>query len=285
MAASKSPSDWVEQMVGMFAFRAFAGGKAIWMLNYSWDGERGVSIPESMKTLFAAQLTAGANTWHAKGHVMSGSNDMAMRTEAFAWIARHEETFYDAREPIDAIGVYFSPQTRNYFAKEYTKSFKSVMNLMMQSHLEFQIVTPRTLARFRGRLLILPDARCIGDEEIAAAGSARLLITGDTRSLQADGVKRPENPFHDKPRAEPGFPRSRKYSPEPAMVTQSRSARRRWSSCRSRVCTANHVWDVDGVREARPIVNLPVAAGCWLESRLRARVKPVRGRQGLVRSG
>lgn len=207
MAASKSAADWLDQIIGMFAFRAFAGGKASWMLNYSWDGERGVSVPESMKTLFGAQLTAGANTWDAKGHVMSGSNDMAMRTEAFGWIARHEETFYDAREPIDPIGVYFSPQTRNYFAEEYTKSFKGVMKLVLQSHREFQIVTPRTLARFRGRLLILPDARCISDEEIAAAGSARLLITGDTGSLQADGVKRRENPFHDAPRAEPGSAR------------------------------------------------------------------------------
>lgn len=207
MAASKSAADWIGQLIGMFAFRAFAGAKASWMLNYSWDGERDVSIPESMKTLFAAQLTAGANTWDAKGHVMSGSNDMAVRTEAFAWIARHQETFYDAREPIDPIGVYFSPQTRNYFAEEYTKSFKAVMDLLLQSHLEFQIVTPRTLARFRGRLLILPDARCMSGEEIAAAGSGRLLVTGGTGSLQADGAGRQEHAFHDAPRAEPGSPR------------------------------------------------------------------------------
>ena len=54
--------DWFDQMIGMFTFRSFAGRKATWMLNYSWDGEKGVSIPEAMKTLFAAQLTAGANT-------------------------------------------------------------------------------------------------------------------------------------------------------------------------------------------------------------------------------
>jgi hypothetical protein len=207
MAASKSPADWVDQMIGMFAFRAFAGGKASWMLNYSWDGERGASVPESMKTLFAAQLTAGANTWDAKGHVMSGSNDLATRTEVFGWIAKHDERFYDAREPIDPIGVYFSPQTRNYFAEEYTKSFKKVMNLVLQSHGEFQIVTPRTLSQFRGRLLILPNARCMSDEEIGAVGSTRLLITGDTGSLQADGAKRALNPFHDSPRAEPGSAR------------------------------------------------------------------------------
>jgi hypothetical protein len=207
MAASKSPSDWVDQLIGMFAFRAFAGDKASWMLNYSWDGEQDVSIPESMRTLFAAQLTAGANSWDAKGHVMSGSNDIATRTEAFGWIARHEGTFYDLREPIDPIGVYFSPQTRNYFAEEYMKSFKNVMKAVLQSHREFQIVTPRTLPKFHGRLLILPDVRCISDQEIAALRSTRLLITGATGSLTADGAHRPENAFRDPLRAEPGSAR------------------------------------------------------------------------------
>jgi hypothetical protein len=124
MAAAKSISDWFDQMIGMFAFRAFAGDKPSWMLNYSWDGEKGVSIPESMKTLFAAQLTAGANSWDAKGHVMSESNDIATRTEVFGWIKQHEHVFYDLRRPVDPAGVYFSPQTRDYFPKEFTEAFK-----------------------------------------------------------------------------------------------------------------------------------------------------------------
>jgi hypothetical protein len=179
MAASKSPADWIDQMIGIFAFRAFAGGKASWMLNYSWDGEKGVSIPEAMKTMFAAQLTAGANSWDAKGHVMSGSNDIAVRREVFGWIARHEKTFYDPREPVHPTGVYFSPQTRNYFPDEYIRSFKKQMNFMLRGHREFQIVTPRTLPQFRGRVLFLPDARHIGAGEMAALRARRdLLLSG-----------------------------------------------------------------------------------------------------------
>lgn len=177
MAASKSPADWIDQMIGMFAFRAFAGGKPSWMLNYSWDGEQGVSIPESMKTLFAAQLTAGANTWDARGHVMSGSNDMAVRSRVFEWISRHEHTFYDPREPVDPIGVYFSPQTRNYFPEAYVRAFKGVMKAVLQAHCEFQIVTPRTLAQFHGRLLILPGARSLAAGELADLRSRRLAVS------------------------------------------------------------------------------------------------------------
>ncbi len=168
MAASKSAFDWLDQMMGMFAFRAFAGSKATWMLNYSWDGEKGVSIPDSMKTLFSVQLTAGANSWDAQGHVMSGSNDLSVRTQVFDWIRKHQNTFYNQREPVDPIGVYFSPRTRDYYPREFIASFKGTLGLLLLSHREFQIVTPRTLSQFSGRVLILPDARCLGDDELAA---------------------------------------------------------------------------------------------------------------------
>lgn len=204
MAAGKSPADWIEQMIGMFAFRSFAEGKATWMLNYSWDGEEGVSIPEAMKTMFAAQLTAGANSWDAKGHVMSGTNDAATRTEVYRWIAKHKETFYDRRDPVEPIGIYFSPQTRNYYPEEAMASFKGAMNVVLQSHREFQIVTPRTLGRFRGNLLILPDVRCIGDREMQALQTHNLLVTGQSGSHTFDGGRRPRNPLTAVEQAEPG---------------------------------------------------------------------------------
>ncbi len=200
MAASKSAFDWLDQMIGMFAFRAFAGNKATWMLNYSWDGEKGVSIPEAMKTLFAVQLTAGANSWDAQGHVMSGSNDLAVRTEVFDWIRKHEHTFYDQREPVDPIGVYFSPRTRNYFPDEFIRSFKGTMSLLLLSHREFEIVTPRTLAQFGGRILILPEVRCVDDDELTTfqdfmSHGRQLIFTGKSGDLRIDGERRFANPL------------------------------------------------------------------------------------------
>ena len=40
------------------------------------------------------------------------------------------------------------------------------MYLLLQAHLEFQVVTPRTLKDYKGEILILPDVKCISDEEI-----------------------------------------------------------------------------------------------------------------------
>jgi hypothetical protein len=79
MAASRSQVDWFLYQAGMLSFRAFAQGKASWILNYSWDGEKGVSAPEPMKNLANSIVMAGANFWDAPGHSMAGSNDLATR--------------------------------------------------------------------------------------------------------------------------------------------------------------------------------------------------------------
>jgi hypothetical protein len=110
-----------------------------------------------MANMFMAQVMSGANVWDARGHVMSGSNDLPTRTKVFGWIRDHEKTFYSPRQPISPVGVYFSPATRNYFADEYIDAYKGMLTLLMQSHLEFQVVTPATLRSFAGRTLILPD--------------------------------------------------------------------------------------------------------------------------------
>jgi hypothetical protein len=67
----------------------------------------------------------------------------------------------------------------------------------MQEHLEFQVVTPRTLADFRGRTLILPDVRVTSDSEKAwlrkyVDGGNTLVVTGEdaTQLGAAAGVVR-----------------------------------------------------------------------------------------------
>ena len=183
MAASRTPLDWFRYQIGMQTFRAFAQGKATWILNYSWDGDPKVRAPEPMKNLFMSELMAGANVWDAATHVMSGSNDLATRKQVFTWIAAHEKMFYRPRTAIDPVGIYFSPATRNYFTKEFLRSYQGTLLLLMQSHREYQIVTPRTLGSFRGKNLILPDVRILSTEETAAlrkyAGSiGKIVATG-----------------------------------------------------------------------------------------------------------
>ena len=200
-SAARTPLAWFQDMVGMYSFRSFAGSQPSWMLSYSWETEKQIVPGEAMQNLAMAQLMAGTNTWDAQGHGMSGSNDMATRKLIFGWIKEHEKTFFLPREPVRPIGVYFSPQSRNYFSKEFIESYRGIMLLLSQSHLEFQIVTPRTLEAFRGSALILPDARCLGNEELDALGSYAssghtLIATGETGKYDETGALRETNRLH-----------------------------------------------------------------------------------------
>jgi len=183
MASARTPLDWFRYQVGMHSFRAFAQGKATWILNYSWDGDKKVDAREAMQNLAMSQVMAGANFWDAPGHSMAGSNDLPTRKKIFTWIAANQKTFYRPRQPIQPVGVYFSPKTRDYFAADFISSYRGCLILLMQTHREFQIVTPRTLAEFKGEVLILPDVRELSEAEraalkILAAAGTRLVITG-----------------------------------------------------------------------------------------------------------
>ena len=130
MASSRNPLDWFAYQVGMHSFRAFAQGKATWILNYSWDGDKKVDKQESMMNLAMSQIMAGANFWDAPGHSMGGSNDLPTRKKIFTWIQAHQNTFYAPRNPLHPVGVYFSPQTRNYYADEFIRSYRGILILL-----------------------------------------------------------------------------------------------------------------------------------------------------------
>jgi hypothetical protein len=183
MAASRSPLNWFYYQVGMHSFRAFAQGKATWILNYSWDGDKVVDKREAMKNLAMSQLMDGANFWDAPGHSMAGSNDQPTRKQIFDWIKQNEKVFYLPRTPIDPIGVYFSPQTRNYYADDFIRSYRGILILLMQAHREFQVVTPRTLQEFKGSAMVLPSVQMLDANERSwidqyLSQGKKLIVTG-----------------------------------------------------------------------------------------------------------
>src|SRR5579863_2662758 len=182
MASERKPIDWFRYQVGMHSFRAFAQGKATWILNYSWDGDKKVAARESMMNLAMSEVMAGANFWDAPGHSMAGSNDLPTRKAIFDWIHANEKEFYLPRKPFHPIGVYFSAATRNYHADDFIASYRGILILLMQKHLEFQIVTPRTLEEFHGQTLVLPDVRELDEREKSwlkdFVTHGRLVVTG-----------------------------------------------------------------------------------------------------------
>jgi hypothetical protein len=122
---------------------------------------------------------AGTNTWEVRGPVMSGSNDIQTSRRIFGWIRDPEKTFFLPRQPVRPMGVYFSAKSPNYFAREFIEFYRGVLMLLFESHLEFHIVTPRTLEALRGSVLILPDARCLSRREL---DSLRICLPRERRS-------------------------------------------------------------------------------------------------------
>ena len=181
MASSRSQVDWFLYQAGMLTFRSFASGKATWILNYSWDGDKNVDPREAMKNLAMSQVVTGANFWDAPGHSMAGSNDEATRTQIFQWIEKNEKVLYSPRVPMHPVGVYFSPKSRDYDPGGFLPSYRGLLVLLLQSHREFQVVTPRTLAEFHGQTLVLPNVTVLSDAEKQSlqrfAGSGGRIIT------------------------------------------------------------------------------------------------------------
>jgi hypothetical protein len=169
MAASRRPLDWFLYQAGMLSFRAFAQGKATWILNYSWDGDKGVAARDAMKNLAMSIVMAGANFWDAPGHEMAGSNDPATRKQIFEWIAKNEKTLYLPRLPMQPVGVYFSPKSRDYTQDEFLDSYRGALVALLQAHREIQVVTPRTLADFHGQVLVFPEVSTLSDAEKRAS--------------------------------------------------------------------------------------------------------------------
>src|SRR5580704_16162066 len=193
MASSRTPLDWFRYQVGMHTFRAFAQGKATWILNYSWDGDKKVDPRDAMRNLAMSQVMAGANFWDAPGHSMAGSNDKATRTEIFEWIEKNENTLYAPRAPLHPVGVYFSPKSRDYDPEGFLPSYRGTLVMLLQAHREFQVVTPKTLEEFHGETLVLPNVTTLGDSEKQAlkqfaSNGGRLVITGS----DATGITLPK---------------------------------------------------------------------------------------------
>jgi hypothetical protein len=183
MASSRSQLDWFLYQAGMLTFRSFARGKATWTLNYSWDGDKNVDPREAMKNLAMSQVVTGTNFWDAPGHSMAGSNDEATRTQIFQWIEKNEKVLYSPRRPMHPVGVYFSPKSRDYDPGGFLPSYRGLLVLFLQSHHEFEVITPKTLSGFHGQVLVLPSVTDLSDAEKQslkrfADNGGHLVITG-----------------------------------------------------------------------------------------------------------
>lgn len=198
-SSRSNPLGWMHYMIAMYTFRGMAEEKPTWMLSYSWDGEEKIAPSDAMKNLFVSQIVSGVNSWDAARFVMSGSNDYDTRTQVYKWIKENEQLIYHKREPMSPVGVYFSPNTRDFFSDSWEQSYLGTIELLIQKGIEFQIVTPRTLDEFKSNLLIFPDVRSLGEEElgqietILQKGKKHVVFTAHTGEYDSRRKEKEKN--------------------------------------------------------------------------------------------
>jgi hypothetical protein len=201
-ASDREFYDWFNYIIGMHTFRAFAEGKASWMLSYSWYDNKKVAPSEAMKNLFISQLFSGTNMWDVEGYIMSSTNDIKTRAEVYKWASEYEDIFYSGRTPIEPVSIYFSDITRNYFSNDFIDSYRGILNLLIHSHLPFQIVTARTIDKLSPKILILPNVKCISNDEAGSLKKlsergTKFIVTGEFAGFNENRIKLNSIPLSD----------------------------------------------------------------------------------------
>ena len=102
--------------------------------------------------------------------------------------------------------MYFSDTTRNFYPAEFVASYRGILLLLLQDHIQFQIVTPRTVGSFKGNVLVLPDVRILSDAESDAIHKfnrtgGKLIVTGQTDKKLRDVSSALRYPRHARERA------------------------------------------------------------------------------------
>ncbi len=163
--------DWLNYMAGLKIIQAIDGDKKGWILSYP-------DTPHDSVILAASDVFTGHSFWELKEPLMSGTVGLDYRTSVFGWIRNHSSVLFGDWHVIDPVYVYFSPESRDMLApfsdyyspnqgdSEHLLETLGIIILLMQSHIPFEVVTPRDFSKISNGLLILPDVEAMSNTEL-----------------------------------------------------------------------------------------------------------------------
>jgi hypothetical protein len=201
------PDDWIS-LIGMSKFaKAASGTKPSWIFAYGKEADDGLLV-------LAEALAAGNHPYETKIPLMTTTVGAAYRKRVFSWIKR-EETRLFASQSAGKVGVYFSPDSRDYLDKAsgtglfattkskdtlwwsreevdsvysltYLAEYRGVIKWLLHNHVPFDIVVrPDAAELSRYETLIAPALAAISDRDAAlldqyAGNGGHLIVTGPT---------------------------------------------------------------------------------------------------------
>jgi hypothetical protein len=199
------PDDWIS-LIGMSKFaKAASGKKPSWIFTYGKEADDGLLV-------MAEALAAGNHPYETKIPLMTTTVGAAYRKRVFSWIKR-EETRLFASESAAKVGVYFSPESRDYldqaigtglfattkskdqlwwsredvdsvYSLTYLAEYRGMIKWLAHNHVPFDIVVrPDAAELSRYGTLIAPSLAAISDRDAElldqyVANGGHLVVTG-----------------------------------------------------------------------------------------------------------
>jgi hypothetical protein len=199
------PDDWIS-LIGMSKFaKAASGRKPSWIFTYGKQQEDGLLV-------MAEALAAGNHPYETKIPLMTTTVGAAYRKRVFGWIKREEGRLF-ASESAAKVGVYFSPESRDYldqaigtglfattkskdqlwwsrenvdsvYSLTYLAEYRGMIKWLAHNHVPFDIVVrPDATELSRYNTLIAPSLAAISDRDAElldqyVANGGHLVVTG-----------------------------------------------------------------------------------------------------------
>ncbi len=198
-AASYSPLtydyyNYLRDVASYLYYRGLDKEHPSWILAYSSDRE-------GQKMLAASVITAGCNFYDTDAPDMDGTVSTNQQKEIFHWIKDYSPYYYEA-EPWANIGVYYSKSTMDFLYHEQWEEgdfyceFMGVSMMLLSETIPYEVIfSLDNIDQFH--TVILPNAACMSDKEIAAineyvAEGGTVVATGETGDYDEWGNSRSE---------------------------------------------------------------------------------------------
>lgn len=177
VAFTRNPYDWIHFNAGISTLRSLDHWHPTIILTYNYNSDIPSSLikdeTEISKTLAWSTVSATGHFWETGGEDMvDTSAGYGYRKKVFAWIKKNEKLLYD-RDFINPIGVYFSPDSRDYgdwgWYESFMADFTGTVDMLREMNYEYKVITPidlKTISKDKLSVLIVPNAVCLSDDEI-----------------------------------------------------------------------------------------------------------------------
>ncbi|MBN2090436.1 family 10 glycosylhydrolase [candidate division KSB1 bacterium] len=215
-ALNRKEYGWLFYAAGIELFRELDNNRPRWIITYVnteadlLDQNGSNATNEALLNLAGTTVLSGANYWECGSqNMINTSTNINLRKDIFKWVQENQKYLYDyTARPLDAIGIYYSPTTRDvadqsWWGIHQSSCYGLAMGLL-ENHYTYQFITPRSIAKIlptQVPVIILANVAYLSNDERQALANylkngGKILVYGEDNDLyHLDGTPRTGNPL------------------------------------------------------------------------------------------